>query len=118
MHGGPKRHHYVAYLRGEQIETGETKEQVQDKALARLLGVFKHQSGHLYASLTNDGTICTTREYAPGEVEFTYHRGLDRFNGSMLSRCEVDGKAVTVREYHEHYVQMYNNATTGKVESE
>jgi hypothetical protein len=121
LYGGPmargKRFHYVRYLNGEKIETGDTKEQAIERSEAALLAAFQATMNRIWASVAVDGTICTTREYLPGACEFTYHRGTDSaFCGSFMGECEIDGKPVSVRDYHKHYVAAYNAAVTPNAE--
>jgi hypothetical protein len=107
---GGKRFHFVAYLNGVSIASAETKEDAMARAEETILGALACQNNQGIASVAADGTICTTREYAPGVAEFTYHRGIERFHGSFMGRLEIDGKRVTAREYHVHYVAAYNEA--------
>jgi hypothetical protein len=112
LYGGPlshgKRFHYVARLNGTQVATGETKEQALENAADELLGAFDKRTATIYASMQLDGTINTTREYAPGQVEFNYHRGPNgEGRSTMMSRLEIDGRAVSVAEFHKHYVESY-----------
>ena len=109
LHSGA-RFHYVAYLAGRQLATADSRESAHGIAVQSLLDAVECASSQPVASVASDGTVLTTREYAPGQVEFIYHRGIDRCNGSMLSRCEVDSRPVTVREYHKHYAAMYEAA--------
>lgn len=119
LYGGPlargKHYHYVAYLRGHQIATGDTKDLAQANAEETLLGAFQCTSNPVVASACSDGTVISTREYLPGQCEVIYHRRVDGCNGSMLGRMELEGKAVKVREYHKHYVTHYEQAVRGEV---
>jgi hypothetical protein len=111
-----KQYHYVVYLAGEQIATAETREYAETKAVSILLGAYRCQNGSVYASVTADGHVVTTREFAPGAVEFAHHRSADGGQGgSMISTLELtdertyDKRSVSVAEFHAHYLTSYNS---------
>jgi hypothetical protein len=108
--GSPKRYQYIARLDGETIANSETSKDVAEQTAYRdLLGAWRQTTATIHAAVACDGTVCVTREYQPGQVEFTYCR--NGVGGStMLSRLEIDDHAVSVAEYHAHYVACYNAA--------
>lgn len=119
LYGGPltrgKRFHYVVSLNGEQVATGETREAAEQEAVEKLLGALRCQQTTLYASITRDGHVMTTREYAPGMVELAHHRDESgRQGGSMLSQLELldektyEKRRVSIAEFHRHYLDSYN----------
>jgi len=109
--GRGKRYHYVVCLEGEQIASAETREKAEDRAVRILLGAYRSQNSNIYASITADGHVVTTREFAPGEVEFAHHRAADgRQGGSMISTLHLTGRPVDIAEFHAHYLQEYNDA--------
>jgi hypothetical protein len=126
LYGGPlsrgKKYHYVTYLAGEQVGQGETRDASEENATKRILGAFKSQNNAIYASITADGHVVTTREYAPGEVEFAHHRDVDgRQGGSMISTLHLlddsyTKRLVSVAEFHAHYLNSYNDAVIPKQE--
>jgi hypothetical protein len=125
LYGGPlargKRHHYVTYLAGVQVGYGETKQAAEAAAAANLLGAYQQRNSTIYASVTSDGHVVTTREYAPGEVEFSHHREANgRQGGSMMSSLELldasyTKRKVSVAEFHAHHLAAYNAAATPRV---
>jgi len=115
LYGGPlgtgAKYHYVAYLNGVTVGNAATKELALQAGADTLLKALDKQTSSIYATVASDGSICTTREYAPGEVQFAHHRSADgRDGGICMSRLEIDGKRVTVAEYHQHYVAAYCEA--------
>ena len=105
---GTRKHYlYVVSFMGEKIASDRDKAKAIELAKAALLGAWQCGSRQPIVSVAKDGTPISTREYAPGEVETIFHRGTG-FNGSSMGGCAVDGRKVTPREYHEHFVQQYN----------
>jgi hypothetical protein len=112
-----KRYHYVTWFGSEQVATGDTKEQAEERASNILLGAYRAMNNPVYASITVDGHAVTTREYMPGQVEFAHHRDADgRQGGSMLSQLVLldegswEKRNVSVAEFHRHYLESYNGA--------
>jgi hypothetical protein len=123
LYGGPlskgPRYRYVACLNGTQIDTGGTREIALANAVRNLLGAFNCSTSSIYASPTPDGTVCVTREYAPDLVQFSYHRQSDgRGSGICLSKLEINGKRVSVAEYHAHYTRMYAESLKVEIKPE
>jgi hypothetical protein len=121
LYGGPSRtgpkFHYVAYLNGIPVGTGASKEAALAAGAQALLDALDKQTSSIYATVASDGSVCTTREYAPGQVQFAHHRAPDgRDSGICMSRLEVDGKRVSAAEYHRHYVAAYCDAIAPKGE--
>jgi hypothetical protein len=126
LYGGPlsrgKKYHYVTYLASEQVGNGETREESEKKAVETLLGAYRCQSTPVYASITADGHVVTTREYAPSQVEFSHHRDSDgRQGGSMMSTLELmddsyTKRPVSITEFHAHYLNSYNESVTPQKE--
>jgi hypothetical protein len=79
---GRGRYHYAVYFAGEQVAAAETRDAAEAKALEILAGALRAQRNPIYASVTADGHVVTSREYAPGEVEFAHHR--DQWSGTIL----------------------------------
>jgi hypothetical protein len=114
------RYHYAVYFAGEQVAADETRAQAEAKAMEILAGALRAQRNPVYASVTADGHVVTTREYAPGEVEFAHHREQDgRQGGSMISTLRLRDpqtyaeRRVSVAEFHQHYLADYNAAAKG-----
>jgi hypothetical protein len=113
QHG--KRFHYVVYLAGEKIAAAENKEEAVAKAANALLGAFAQQTSSIYSSVTADGSILTSREYAPGEAEYAFHRKEDGSqSGSCMGLMQINEKCVSLREYHAYVLSRYNEAVTPK----
>lgn len=120
LYGGPlqrgKRFHYVVYLAGERVAAAETKESAEKQAAEMLLGAYLQQTSSVYASMCSDGAILATREHAPGEVTYAFHRSADgRASGWSSGKMTIDGKRVSVAEYHTYVLGKYNEAMTPKI---
>jgi hypothetical protein len=108
-----KQFHYVARLGSEPIATSDTKAGATETAMRALLDAHKYSQSRIYASVAVDGTIYTTREYSAGLVEHQPHRGdSGSYAGLTMAALQIDGKRVSAREFHEHYVAAYNAAVT------
>lgn len=102
---------YRVFFEGEEIAASKDKESAIAAAKAELLDAWKCRSNQPIVSVAVDGTPISTREYGCKQIETVFHRP-DQSGGCGVGGCAIDGKTVSVREYHEHFVAQYNSAVT------
>ena len=110
LYKGSKAFTYQTSLGNQELASAATKEESIALAFQRIEGALKCQTSRIHATVANDGTIIVTREYSDGEVECAHIR--DGSTGcSSMGRCQIDCKDVTVKAYHDHEVERYNECT-------
>lgn len=118
LYGTSKKFHYVTYFRGAQVGHGDTKELAETDAAQKVLAALEYQTSTIYASVTADGSVLTTRQYEPNGLEYSYHRTEDgRQCGSCMSNMQIEGERVTAAEYHARTLARYNKSVTRRQET-